>query len=278
MKKAFLSFALLIGLAANAAAQQTILRLNCGGPIYTDTKGQTWQADFGFDQGIVVTTSATVVGTSDPALYQTGREDSRSGGPLTYRFAVVNGQYHVNLYFAETAAKLQQGGARVFSVVMENNLVFPNLDIFAAAGANHALVKGIDIWVRDGELDIQFDRVVGRPKINAIEMLPSVPAGAPRLMLNFVHPDGSAVSGKLAFIVTSSLVNLQGSTPLVNGQAVCYLLDVPSALGLSQQYQVSLTLTDDAGKVLWQFSLGLNPAKVDLSGVRDSVLTVVVQP
>jgi hypothetical protein len=64
----------------------------------------------------------------------------------------------------------------------------------------------------------------------------------------------------------------------VNGQATCYLLDVPSALGLSQQYQVDLTLTDDAGKTLWQFSLGLNPSKVDLSAVRDTVLTVTVQP
>lgn len=278
MKKFFLSCAFLLGLTASAAAQQTIFRVNCGGPAYTDSKGQTWQADFGFDQGIVVTTSATVAGTSDPALYQTGREGSRSGGPLAYRFAVVNGHYHANLYFAETASKLQQVGARVFSVVMENNLVFPNLDIFAAAGANHALVKGIDIGVRDGELNIQFSRVVGRPKVNAIEIVPATPAGAPRLILNFRHPDGSPVSGKLTYLVNSSLVNLQGSTPLENGQAVCYLLDMPSALGFSQQYQVNLTLADETGKVLWQFSLGVNPATVNFGAVRDSVLTVVVQP
>jgi hypothetical protein len=64
----------------------------------------------------------------------------------------------------------------------------------------------------------------------------------------------------------------------VNGQAVCYLLDVPTALGLSQDYQVDLTLSDTAGNTLWQLTLGLNPSKVNFGGVRDTVLTVTVQP
>ena len=278
MKKLFLSFTLLLSLAGTAAAQQTILRVNCGGPVYTDTKGQTWQADFGFNTGIPTTSSATITGTSDPVLYQTDRVDPPSGGPLVYRFPVENGQYHISLYFAETASKYQKVGGRIFNVSIENILTFTNLDIFAAAGANRALVDSAEVWVRDGELDIELDRTVGTPKVNAIEILPAIPADAPRLTLNFVHPDGSAVSGKLTFNVTSSLVNLQGSTPLVNGQAACYLLDVPAALGLSQRYQVDLTLTDQTGKTLWQFSLGLNAAKVDLGGVRDTVLTVTVQP
>ncbi len=277
MKKLVLSFTLLLGLSTTAAAQQTILRVNCGGPIYTDTKGQTWQADFGFNTGNASTSSATVTGTSDPVLYQTDRVDPPSGGPLIYRFPVENGQYHVNLYFAETASKYQKVGARVFNVSIENILTF-NLDIFAAVGANRALVDSAEVWVRDGELDIELDRVVGTPKINAIEILPAVPAGAPRLTLNFVHPDGSPVSGTLAFSATSSLINLQGSTPLVNGQVAAYLLDLPSALGLSQQYQITLTLTDNAGKTLWQFSLGLNPTAVNFGGVSNTVLTVVIQP
>ncbi len=277
MKKLVLSFTLLLGLSTTAAAQQTILRVNCGGPIYTDTKGQTWQADFGFNTGSASTSSATVTGTSDPVLYQTDRVDPPSGGPLIYRFPAENGQYHVNLYFAETASKYQKVGARIFNVSIENILTF-NLDIFAAAGANRALVDSAEVWVRDGELDVELDRVVGTPKINAIEILPAVPAGAPRLTLNFVHPDGSAVTGTLTFSATSSLINLQGSTPLVNGQVACYLLDLPTALGLSQQYQITLTLTDTAGKTLWQFSLGLNPTAVNFGGVSNTVLTVTVQP
>jgi hypothetical protein len=161
--------------------------------------------------------------------------------------------------------------------------VLQNFDTFAAAGGqNKAVVIPIEnVQVTNGALLIEFVPLSGlMPKISGIEILPAVPAGAPRLTLNFVHPDGSAVSGKLSFNVKSALVNLQGSAPLVNGQAACYLLDVPAvlALGLNQQYQVDLTLNNDAGKTLWQFTLGLNPAKVDLSGVRDSVLTVVVQP
>jgi hypothetical protein len=277
MKKLFLSFALLLGLTANAAAQQTIFRVNCGGPAYTDTKGQTWQADTGFTGGEAESTTAGIAGTSDPIIFQTVRWN-----PLNYSFRATPGAYTVNLLFAEVNTRISRRG-RIFNVKMQGATVLQNFDTFAASGGqNKAVVIPIEnVQVTNGALLIEFVPLSGlMPKISGIEILPAVPAGAPRLTLNFVHPDGSAVSGKLSFNVKSALVNLQGSAPLVNGQAACYLLDVPAvlALGLNQQYQVDLTLNNDAGKTLWQFTLGLNPAKVDLSGVRDSVLTVVVQP
>jgi len=63
----------------------------------------------------------------------------------------------------------------------------------------------------------------------------------------------------------------------VNGQAQTTMLTSPAALGLNVEFQVNLSLTDAAGDLLWQFSLGMNPSQINLGAVQSSALTVVVQ-
>lgn len=48
-------------------------------------------------------------------------------------------------------------------------------------------------------------------------------------------------------------------------------------MGISAQFQVSLSLVDTSGHILWQMSLGMNPAEVNLGSVQSSSLNVVVQ-
>jgi Malectin domain len=72
-----------------ALAQQPI-RVNCGGPRYTDSRGQLWAADYGYNEGTASTISSAISGTSDPALYQDGRWNGNSSVPMTYTFLVVN--------------------------------------------------------------------------------------------------------------------------------------------------------------------------------------------
>lgn len=254
---------------------QAPIRVNCGGSTYTDSKGQLWQADAGFNTGSTFSTSVSVSGTTDDSLFQTGRVNN-SGGPMVYAFPVANGNYHVNLYFAETFNRLSSVGRRVFNVKLQGNTVFPNLDIFAAVGADRALVEGIDIAVTNGQADIEFDNVVRNALINAIEILP-ISGTSPGMTLNFVYPDGSAVSGTLAYTISSSLLSFRGSVPLVNGQAQCTLLTSPAVLGLNTQFQVNLSLTDTSGRTLWQFTLGMNPSQINLGTVQSSALKVVVQ-
>lgn len=254
---------------------QAPIRVNCGGSAYTDSKGQLWQADAGFNTGSTFSTSVSVSGTTDDSLFQTGRVNN-SGGPVVYAFPVANGNYHVNLYFAETFNRMSSVGRRVFTVKLQGNTVFPNLDIFAAVGADRALVEGIDIAVTNGQADIEFDNVVRNALINAIEILP-ISSTSPGMTLNFVYPDGSAVSGTLAYTISSSLLSFRGSVPLVNGQAQCTLLTSPAVLGLNTQFQVNLSLTDTSGRTLWQFTLGMNPSQINLGTVQSSALKVVVQ-
>jgi beta-mannanase len=157
------------GVTANAAST---IRVNAGGPAYTDGSGRVWQGDTGYNTGSITSVTTTVAGTSDPTLYKTDRFDATTTPELRYAFSVPNGNYQVNLYFAETWSGAMKTGGRVFNVALQGNTVFSNLDIYAAAGANRALVKSANASVTNGTLAINFTHVVQNPKINAIEIIP----------------------------------------------------------------------------------------------------------
>ncbi len=278
MRKVFgvLSFILLMSASAAAQTQQPI-RVKCGGPAYTDSKGQAWAADYGFNGGLVSKTTGPVSGTPDQALFQTGRTAPDSGS-FIYTFPVTNGAYHVNLYFAELDSGDDSAGARVFNVLMQNNPTFQNVDIFAAVGANAALIKGADITVTNSAVQLEFDTVAGadRAKVTAIEVLPAA-ANAPMLVLNFVYPDGTPVVGSLNYTLTTSALNLSGSYPLVNGQATCTIFATPQMMGLIGNAQLNLSLADNGGHTLWQIGMTLDSTNVNLGSVQSSTLNVVVQ-
>jgi len=258
-----------------AAQAQNAIRINCGGKAYTDAKAQVWQADGGYSSGLVSNIAATVAGTADQSLYQNGRYTSNLTTPLVYSFPVAAGSYHVNLYFAETFGGTQKIGGRVFNVKMQGNTVFQNLDIYAAAGANTALVKSADIIVTNGTATIEFDSLVNNAKVNAIEITQTV--GAPELKLNFMYPDGTPVSGTLNYNIITSASTMGGKQPLTSGQATCLLVASPQLLGLVGTMNVNLSLTDTAGHSLWQITLSLNPATANFTSVQSSSLNVVVQ-
>jgi lysophospholipase L1-like esterase len=158
-------------ITVNAPASYVgVYRIIAGGGPYTDTQRQVWQADAGFNTGDVTTTTATISGTSDPALYQSERWDGPSQPQLEYQLPVTNGTYLVNLYFAETDAASQGTGLRVFDVDFQGSPVIGNLDIFGTVGGNAALVKSAVVSVTTGTLTIDFVRVIGNPKIDAIEV------------------------------------------------------------------------------------------------------------
>jgi hypothetical protein len=185
----------------------------------------------------------------------------------------------VNLYFAEDAPRAEVVGGRVFSISAQGTVELANLDVFAVVGANTALIESIPATVTNGTLSIGFTAVSGlAPKVSAIEILPATQAIAgPVLTLNFKHANGTPVTGVLSYSVTSSLVSFQGGQALVNGTAQCELFANPSAMGISAQFQVNLSLVDTSGNTIWQMNFGMNPAQVNLGAVQSSILNVVVQ-
>ena len=264
-----LSFLCLVCLPVAAQTQQTI-RVNSGGTAYSDSKGQSWSADYGYNTGTLSNSApkSTVSGTSDPTLFKSARVGTSSGADLQYQFTVTNGSYNVNLYFAETY--YTSAGRRVFDVQMQGATVFSALDIYALAGLDHALVKSANVSITNGQLTIRFaHRANGNvPVIAALEILPassslqfstsSLPAG--QVGANYsttVQATGgttpyhwSISSGSLpAGLTLSATTGAISGTPTASGSSTFTVKVTDSTSPTAQTATKSLTLTVAAAPV-----------------------------
>jgi hypothetical protein len=143
------------------------VRVNAGGPAYTDSLGQAWSADTGSTGGSTYSTGAGIQGTSDAALYQTERY--ASGGALEYKFNAPNGNYVVNLKFAEIW--FSSTGQRLFNISINGQMYETSFDIVRAAGGpNIAVDRRYPVTVTNGVIDIQMQSVVDNAEVSAIEI------------------------------------------------------------------------------------------------------------
>ncbi len=150
-----------------------LYRINAGGPAYTDTFANAWQADAMFNSGKTYVTSNAIAGTTDDTLYQSERWDLPDAPELMYNLPIASGSYDLRLHFAETYSGNAGVGKRVFNVLVEGQPALTNYDIFAKVGFETATVESIPVNVADGSLDIQFIHVTENPKISAIEVVTS---------------------------------------------------------------------------------------------------------
>ncbi|MBW4561106.1 MAG: PQQ-dependent sugar dehydrogenase [Mojavia pulchra JT2-VF2] len=140
---------------------------------YTDTKGQVWEADKYFvGTSNTYSTAAPIGKSEDDAVYQT----ERYGKNLAYQIPVANGNYAVNLHFAEIY--WTDFNKRIFDVSLEGQKVFDDIDIFAKSknafftGNNSALVLSAPTQtVTDGILNIDFAASVDNASIAGIEVI-----------------------------------------------------------------------------------------------------------
>jgi chitinase len=152
----------------------TPLRVNCAGPVYTSTvTGYVWQADqaysnggWGYTGGGARTTADGIpLALGDDTLYQSARE-----GSFNYKFDIQNGNYQVNMKFADIY--WNNPGSRVFDISLEGYLAADNFDIIAASGG-HDWATGLsyNVTVLDGQLNLDFGAVTNIPMISAIEII-----------------------------------------------------------------------------------------------------------
>lgn len=157
------------------------LRINAGGPEVT-TSGITWAADQHFMGGNPYEDVRPIDNTNDDVLYQTERY-----GDMTYAIPVQNGNYTVNLHFAEIYFGVPGAGpggvgSRVFDATLEGAVVLDNYDIYADAGPATAVIKSFpNINITDGFINLSFISLVDNAKISAIEILPAPPNNPPTL-------------------------------------------------------------------------------------------------
>ncbi len=142
------------------------VRVNSGGPAYTDPSGQIWSADTAFSGGSTRSTSEPIGGTTTPVLYQT----ARNGSSFQYQFSAPAGAtYNVVLKFAEI--QFRRAGQRLFNVSINGTAVLTNFDIAAQAGAaNRALDRSFTAAPANGAITVQFTGVRREAMINAIEI------------------------------------------------------------------------------------------------------------
>ena len=150
----------------------TPIRVNTGGSSYTDPLGQVWSADTGFSGSTsTFSNSSAISSTNTPTLYQTERFGPDPANPMNYTFNVPNGNYIVNLKFAEIYAT--GAGQRVFDVSINGQPVLTNFDIMALVPRLTAIDKPFPVSVTGGQIVIAFQSIVDTPKISAIEIVAS---------------------------------------------------------------------------------------------------------
>lgn len=155
-----------------ATATPMPVRINCGGPNYTDGSGNLWSADINFSGGTAGSTADAIAGTTDDTLYQTERY-----GNSSYSIPVTSGEYQVTLKFCEIF--FTSAGSRSFNVLIEGTQVITGLDLFVVAGSDTAHDRVFTTVVSDGILNINFVSVTDNATISAIQVLPVFPTPTP---------------------------------------------------------------------------------------------------
>lgn len=174
-----------------------LYRVNCGGDAVIDSYGSEWEQDdsvyshswaerFGMNpftasQGHI-TSRIHGLKSSSEASHHAAAHDAKlfqyfrwGRHALNYQFAVPDGEYRVELYFAEPWLGRHEGagidceGERIFDVAINDSVVVDDLDLWAEAGFAGACKKVVDIKVKGGLLTVSFPEVnVGEAIISAI--------------------------------------------------------------------------------------------------------------
>jgi chitodextrinase len=240
---------------ASVVAPSSTVRINAGGPAYTDGSGNVWAADTGFNTGSTTTSTATVSGTTNPTLYKTERYDAPAVPELTYTFSVPNGSYLVRLFFAETYTATMGAGLRVFDVNVQNQLAFGSVDIFSqAGGGNKALVLQKAVTVTTGQIQIGFIHKTENPKINSIEIVPDTgnppDTQAPTAPTGLGTSNITSTSATLNWTASTDNVGVTGYKVSRNGALVGTVTTTTypdSGLTASTAYAYAVTAVDAAG-------------------------------
>lgn len=156
--------------SAGIASGAKTIRIKAGRSTpFTDSNGNVWSADQGFEGGDIVERdpAPTITGTKDPGLFLSEHYSMDS-----FSTKVSNGKYLAKLYFAETYEGITGPGERVFSFNVQGR-EFKDFDIWVkAGGASRAYVETVPVEVTNGTFKITFSSNIENPAIDAIEIIP----------------------------------------------------------------------------------------------------------
>jgi hypothetical protein len=162
---------------ARELQERGALRIRCGATAWTSPDGVVWSRDRLYLGGAAAPAppGMSIRGAPHPELYLHERWFLRGADGINrYRIPLADGRYRVRLHFAEFLGSAQSAGDRVFSVLLDGELVIDRLDLTGRVGFAAAYVAEFSRDVRGGALDIAFRHESERldPKISAIEIIP----------------------------------------------------------------------------------------------------------
>ena len=169
-----------------------IQRINAGG----DAVG-SFTADaqfFGGSPFFAAATISNVASDVPPSVYQSERY-----GNFEYRLSglTAGATYTIRLHFAEIY--WTEVGRRVFNVDINGSSALSNFDIFAAAGANRALVRDFSaVADASGQVVVRYTTLVDNAKASAIEVLSGAAVNQPPAVAAQASVSANVVAGSSA--------------------------------------------------------------------------------
>jgi beta-galactosidase len=148
------------------------LGVNVGTPAqFADGVGAAWVGDqqyapggFGYEGGTSQRTGVIITGTTRVPLYFNYRQ-----GLTGYRFDVPDGEYEVELLFAEPTET--ERGKRVFGVAVNGASIADRLDLADRSGRGRAVTLVADACATaGGGVRVSFTPIAGEPILSAIHI------------------------------------------------------------------------------------------------------------
>lgn len=161
---------------AQLAHCQSMVRVNVGGPSFTDNAGNVWSADTGCSSTTTFSRTAAVIGTLNPTLYYTGRQGTTVG--CSYTVDTVS-FYNVSLSFAATDPAVTRAGQLLMNVFVNGVLLRSNFDPVATCGYLAACNIGLGpVPVLSGPISITVTQVNNYAYLQAIYIQQVGPGGS----------------------------------------------------------------------------------------------------
>ena len=154
-----------------------VVRINAGGPtiIYGDSIFMADDFFGGVESTYTNNNISDILETTQDVIYKTERSTNANLQSFNYSIPVTNGEYSVNLHFAEIYWGATNGGPggtgqRVFDVSLEGVAVLTDFDLNDEVAPMTAVIHTFITTVTDQSLDIVFSATVNQPKLSALEV------------------------------------------------------------------------------------------------------------
>lgn len=235
-----------------------VVAINAGGSAAVNYEGVQYQADKYSRGGNTNSTTDPIAGVAEDALFQSERY-----GSYSYEVPVTAGTFAVKLHMAEQY--WEEAGARTFNLVVENQTILRDFDLFSQAGHDGAFNYVVEsVGVNDGALTIELDASVDAGTIAGFALYSadgqldtSQPEPNCSGYVGITFDDGPANTN--AFVNALKNANLVPVTFFVNGNKIASMAgSIPQMLEVGEVQSHGYTHDDMAGMGYQQAYNSLN--------------------